>query len=181
MWVKVLGWLVGGTLALLGAFWLFSPQIISSIANNQLSVQTLKLSDQSHIRVNPFMLSVTIENLELQSTESDETQASLASGQIQLKLSGLFNKQLVFQQFALSGFNTTVKQVENGWQVVGQTIENNQKPENEAEDKPSEQTTSSTPWQVIASQLSLTKSEITLLANNSHKLTLDNITIPNFI
>ncbi len=66
MWVKVLGWLVGGILALLGAFWLFSPQIISSIANNQLSAQTLKLSDQSHIRVNPFMLSVTIENLELQ-------------------------------------------------------------------------------------------------------------------
>ncbi len=181
MWVKVLGWLVGGILALLGAFWLFSPQIITSIANNQLSAQTIKLSDQSHIRVNPFMLSVTIENLELQSTESDETQASLASGQIQLKLSGLFNKQLVFQQFALSGFNTTVKQVENGWQVVGQTLENNQKPENEAEDKPSEQTTSSTPWQVIASQLSLTKSEITLQANNSHKLTLDNITIANFI
>ncbi|QOL26986.1 DUF748 domain-containing protein [Thalassotalea sp. LPB0316] len=183
MWIKILTSLVGAILLLLASFWLFSPQLITYIANQQLAQQNMVFGEQSQVRINPFVLSLSVENLTIESLKDQEQLLRLDNADAQIAVSGLFNRQLVLTGLSVSGFETQIKQLNTGWQVAGHIIEQSPSSEQEEQEpnhrQPNE--VADAPWQLIASQIFINNSKVILHADQLHQFTVNQLILTNVI
>ncbi len=169
MLLRVLSWFFAVLIGLLGLLWLFSPQLFSLVIAKQLAPYKLTMNEQAHIRLNPFLLSLTVEELTLHSTS--EKVFGLKNGEMQLSFSALFRKNIHFQHFELSGIYLPLNRVNESWQVLGQKLPNESSNSGEAETQTDNQ------WQLSADKIDLLNSQIVLNANETHTLNIDEVGI----
>ena len=169
MLLRVLSWFFAVLIGLLGLLWLFSPQLFSLVIAKQLAPYKLTMNEQAHIRLNPFLLSLTVEELTLHS--ASEKVFGLKNGEMQLSFSAIFRKNIHFQHFELSGIYLPLNKVNESWQVLGQKLPN------ESSNSEGAETQTDNQWQLSADTIDLLNSQIVLNANETHTLNIDEVGI----
>lgn len=171
IWISIL------IISLLLLTWLTSPMIARWQINEQLNIHNKKLSDESSIRVNPFLLSLVIHNLKLQDLQSANAHLTLDSAEIDIGFWGLFSKELEIEVFKLDQLNIDIVRSDNNLTVAGFLITNDQSHPKaitsdtedskhsikEESDQPPGQ-----PWQVIADSILLSDLNLNI-QNLSHQ------------
>lgn len=184
---RVILWTGMIIIALLLLIWVSSPLIARWQVNELLSAYNKKLSDDSSIRLNPFLLHLTIYDLNLQDIKADDAYLTLGSAEIDIGLWGLFSKELSIEKFKFNQLSIEVNRDGNLLEVAGfdLTADAPAQPQTEVPGETDEQTSdnqtsnaSSEPWLIVADNLLL--SDIKFNINNSahqHTVSFDSIDV----
>lgn len=99
--------------------WWLSPAIIQWQANKFLQTAQLRLSDNSSIRINPFVLQLTLNDVELTGAQSTEVLASVGSAIVDVDAFDLFSNIIRFEQFELAGMTLDARRATNEIKIAG--------------------------------------------------------------
>ncbi|TQV85547.1 DUF748 domain-containing protein [Aliikangiella coralliicola] len=172
---RILIWLAFIFVTLYLAIWAFSPALARWQVNDQLQSFGLQLTDDSTIRLNPFLLRVSVSDVALIQSELQAVQASIESVELDINTFSLISKELLIEEFTIDGveINTTI--TDTALNVAGfslpQSGEAVESSDNDSSDSQDEvdatsppEDSQSAPWLVIADKLHLTN--IKLLIDN---------------
>ncbi|WP_372810653.1 DUF748 domain-containing protein [Litorivivens sp.] len=87
------------------AVWAFSPTLARWQVNRVLSPYDVQLSDDSVIRLNPFILKLSVQDVKLLASQTGKDLARIDSGFVDVDASSLFSKELKFEGFSMTGFS----------------------------------------------------------------------------
>jgi hypothetical protein len=162
------------------AIWALSPSIAKWQINKQLAPYQLRLADDSSIRLNPFLLQLRLNSIELNRIQGSTKLAAIDQALIDIKLWPLLANRIEIEEFSLSGFHLDSKRTDSDLEVAGfslsqntnvqasnsnhllakdelgsiETTLENQAAQNEIT---AEEIKTDQPWQILSSQLNLTK------------------------
>jgi len=153
-------------ISIFSIIWLISSPVAKHFISPILAEQQLQLSDEASIRFNPFLMRVTLSDINLLSIrgKAPETVLELKELKLQVALWQLAFDKVVLSKFAIEQGNLKVTQGEHGIIIAGIAIESDSKNENKAssEEDPEQATeelatTDNEPTSSVAYQLVLPK------------------------
>jgi hypothetical protein len=132
-----------------------------------LAEHQLRLSDDSSIRLNPFLMQVTLSDISLSSTKSEEndTVFSLGELKIQVALWQLSFDKVFLSEFSLKEGMLKVVQYDNHLIIAGIEIPNNTSTEDQTIDKNTDTQPTELPYQLVLPELLLSKFHIEIENN----------------
>ena len=128
-------------LAIFCLTWLLSPYVIKSQSNDLLSELNYRLSDDSHIRFNPFSFTLSVQDLALQHLESPHVLASIKTGHINVDTFALARNTILFDSILFDGIQLELARTPELLNVAGYVIplsENTNITDNGSEELPAE-------------------------------------------
>lgn len=186
--------------------WIFSPILANWQINKNLSRFNLQLSEGTSIRLNPFLLKVSIFDLQLVKPEKNSPVATIGQAEIDINAFALFSNQIDIEKFSvervelaaivdhetteIAGLELQISDTEQETQ-----IEDKPKPKSEPEPEPKSEPKSEakinaaakrnqeqTNWRVISDSLDLKSFAIQLTHfNQRHLLQIKRLTIGDFV
>jgi AsmA family/Domain of Unknown Function (DUF748) len=125
--LKIIQRLIGITIVLLLAglliVWAASPWIVRSQAPQFLEPLNYQLSESSSVRLNPFKLSLSVNELELQAADDNTTFARIENAEVDVGLFALFEKTIRFENISLNGVWISLMRGEESISVAGFKID----------------------------------------------------------
>jgi len=161
--LQVLKYLSMFIFVLFSLIWILSPFISHNYIQKQLTPFELILSEQSHIRYNPFVSSLTIETLSI--TKDQQQVLAIKHFVVELNLYKLLIKQLYVKNFDIDGLYLKLTQTDNQLTVAGIKLPNEAQTKS---DEGSEQAENN--YQLVIPAFSLSNSEISLAINQQNLL-----------
>ena len=167
--------------------WLLSPYVIKSQSNDLLSELNYHLSDDSHIRFNPFSFTLSVQDLALQHLESPHVLASIKTGHINVDTFALARNTILFDSILFDGIQLELARTPELFNVAGYAIplaetvaDSNDTEELPAEDDLDQQ--EGDDWFVEIATFKL-DNVLTDLDDNGqpHQIKLDDITLSNIL
>lgn len=168
--------------------WLLSSPLIKHFIAPVLAEQQLHLSDKASIRFNPFLMRVTLNDIDLFSTKikSEKTVFSLAKMEIQISLWQLAFDRIVLSKFLLE--QGTLKIIQHGDHIVvaGIEIPNSAKEADQANPKTIKETVdepaSNFPYQLVLPDFLLSQFHIEIeingqQQNKKHHIEIEQLTL----
>ena len=153
-------------ISIFSIIWLISSPVAKHFISPILAEKQLQLSDEASIRFNPFLMRVTLSDINLSSIRSNtpETVLKLTELKLQVALWQLVFDKVVLSKFTIEQGNLKVTQSEHGLIIAGIAIESDSKNESEtSSEQDAEQatdelaTTDNEPTSSVAYQLILPK------------------------
>jgi len=176
---RIAKWIIVIFLVLTLSIWLVSSPVIKYFLKSPLAEQGLTLSKQSSIRFNPFLIRVSINNLELTKTKSKEKVLRVGQLTLQLALHQLLFGNIKVQIFTIDHLYVQVKQLPKKLEIAGFVIGKQGK---ESTKKDTEQGPAEFIYTVIMPELVLSKADIDLFVDNqTHKIYINNFLVTNVI
>jgi len=155
--------------------WFISSPLIKYFITPVLTAQQLHLSDDASIRFNPFLMRITLSDIDLSSTKTspEESVFSLTKMEVQVALWRLASEQIVVNKFLLEQGRVKITQYGDNLVIAGIAIPNSTKevaPSNEANKKESvEEATSNFPYQLILPNFLLSQFTIDIEINTEQQ------------
>lgn len=176
--IRVLTFLGAAILFLYIMIWISSPLAFQFALERALQEQGLQLSDNSHIRYNPFLSSVSIEHLAIHTAE--KTVLKLEKARIEVDLHKLIFDRLHIRDFDINGLFVDIHQKDQGFIVAGvalppnedETLNHAEEPST-PESAPSENTPGEDDGQESSKSYTLTAPTM-LLSNSAFEITTAN-------
>ncbi|WP_444996543.1 DUF748 domain-containing protein [Aliikangiella sp. IMCC44359] len=136
--IKGLGkWLLLPIVALYLLVWAISPLVARLVINDQLEAHSFKLSDNSSIRFNPFILKISLTNIQLIDSSTGKATASIKSAEIDIDSLALFSNQILIETLKISGVDIQVKQSDTELNIAGFPIKQTNSDKTETKSKSS--------------------------------------------
>ncbi len=159
----------------LGSFfliWITSSPLAKHFISPFLAAQQLQLSEQASIRFNPFLMRLTLSDIELFSNRNDKKEAvfSLKELSIQVTLWRLIFDKIVLSDFFVEEGYLTIHQHANGLIVAGILIPNNVNTDNKQAPENKEKNSENFPYQLVLPQLLVNKFDIEISTENNQLL-----------
>ncbi|MET1255871.1 DUF748 domain-containing protein [Aliikangiella maris] len=114
----IVRWLILPILLILLLIWALSPTLINWSLNDQLKPLSLQLSESSHIRLNPFLLKLSLSDLQTINLSQQAT-AKIDFAEIDIGLWGLLDKEIEIEKLALHKVMFVADQNESSLKVAG--------------------------------------------------------------
>ena len=124
--------------------WLLSPQVATHFIQQQLTPQQLTLAGQSHVRYNPFLSTVTIEEFAI--TKDKSIVLAIKNAQVGISLYHLLFDRVYIKQFELDGLFIKVRQDDHLEEVAGFELPKEQS-------TPANEPTNPVDYQIVIPQL----------------------------
>jgi len=188
--------IAGLVILLYFAVWIFSPMVARWQLNKLLNPVNLQLTEDATIRLNPFLLKVSISDILLQRLETGQAVASLNHAVVNVNAFGLFFNELELEELAFNDIDILALKDESMVEIAGFVLQTpNQTPSGESivesessattENNPArvQDAHENKPWQVLAQTINLNDLAISF-TNHGYEhqvvlktLALDNITM----
>ena len=173
--------------------WLISSPIAKHFIAPILAEQQLHLSDDASIRFNPFLMRLTLSDIDVISSKNEQPESvfSLAKLELQVELWQLAFEKIVVSEFSLSQGHIKVTQDDTQLVIAGITIPSKDKAskENTAEqatEQPAEELVTEEvteiAYQLLLPELLLSQFNIQIAINNqqqnkSHQITIEQLAL----
>jgi hypothetical protein len=154
-------------LGIFSLIWLISSPVAKHFITPILAEHQLHLSDDASIRLNPFLMQVTLSDISLSSTESKEndTVFSLGELKIQVALWQLAFDKIFLSEFSLKEGMLKVAQHDNHLIIAGIEIPNNTSTEDQNTDNNTDTQPTKLPYQLVLPELLLNNFHIEIERN----------------
>ncbi len=151
---RVIGISIIVLLAALLIVWAASPWIVRSQAPLLLEPLNYKLSDSSSVRLNPFTLNLTINELELNAVDDNDTFARIEHADIDVGLFALLGKTVHFENILFEGLWISLVRADKSIEVAGFNVDLSES-EQAAEEPLDAAENTSTDWKLDLSEFHL--------------------------
>ena len=187
-------WLLTIVFSIYLLVWAFSPMVARWQINKQLEAYNLELSDDSSMRLNPFILELSLWDIQLSRRDSVKALASIQSAQVDINTFALFSKTIEFESFnfnkilinsernptaiAIAGFLMPTVDSETENQLPAQELPVREQPTKVIAESAKEPQASSQPWILLADKIEF--NDITVDINNlgtQHQLIIESFKI----
>jgi hypothetical protein len=135
--------------------WSLSPMIFHWQLNKTLEPLNLRLSDKASIRVNPFILKLSLSDIEITTNQSSQVLASIEAAVADIDALELFNQVIQFEQFGLSGATLDVHRTVNNVEIAGWQLNKQQIAEQPQTEQVSNTSNNENKWRVNADLINL--------------------------
>lgn len=152
--------------------WVVSSPVAKHFIAPILAEQQLQLSDEASIRLNPFLMRLTLSNIELLSNRNNKTETvfSLKELTVQVALWQLAFDKIVLSQFSVEEGSLKIRQHPEGVFIAGILIPNDVKKASEKQSASKQQTPQHLAYQLILPKLLLSKFDIEISKENNQQL-----------
>lgn len=117
LFVKTVKYFVTLIFVLFLLIWLLSPQISSHFIQQQLTPQALVLGGQSHVRYNPFLSKLSVENFVI--TKNKSIVLAIKKLDLGISLYQLLFDKIYIKQFDIDGFFIKIRQDQQREEIAG--------------------------------------------------------------
>jgi len=144
--------------------WLISSPLIKHFISPILAEQHLHLSDDASIRFNPFLMRITLSDINLSSTkvQPQETVFSLSKLQVQVALWQFAFDKVVLSKFVIEDGTLKISQHDDKMVIAGIEILNEEKAEESSDEKPVKEVSADSPYQLLLPDLLLSQLHINI-------------------
>ena len=189
---RIATWLILIFLTLYLTIWALSPALSRWQINDQLMNFGLQLTDESTIRLNPFLLRLSISDLALIKPEHHQVEASIKSVELDIDTLSLISKELLIEEFTVDGIELSATLTEKTLNVAGFTIPQEPRQTESEEGDASSTKNNSTEkrdsaaqeksWLLLADRFQLTNISL-LLDNqgNQHRVTIESLSLSELV
>lgn len=160
---KILTVVIATLVLIYSAIWLFSPNIAPHFINKQLTPLGLSLSEKSHLRYNPFISTLTLNNIEILQQERNVLKVKELTFSFHL-IPLLFN-ELKISSLAIEGLYLTIEVEDELTKIMGIPLPDTEKNSETVQEEPAN-------FGIVADKIALHDTEIDLKIN-SKPLLLD--------
>ncbi|MCJ8295676.1 MAG: DUF748 domain-containing protein, partial [Colwellia sp.] len=169
-------------LALFLLIWLISSPVAKHFIAPILAEQQLHLSDDASIRFNPFLMRLTLSDIDVISSRNEQPESvfSLAKLELQIELRQLVFDKVVISEFSLTKGNIKVTQDDKQLVIAGIAIPSKENTAEQATEQPAEEATKIA-YQLLLPELLLNQFNIQIAINNQHKNKNHQITIKQLV
>lgn len=155
-------------LGIFSLIWLISSPVAKYFIPPILAEHQLRLSDDASIRLNPFLMQVTLSDISLSSTKDEQSNPvfSLKELTLQVALWQLAFDKIFLSEFALKGGMLKVTQDDNRLIIAGFEIPNKTtSDEAETDEKSTDEAATKIPYQLLLPELLLSQFNIEIERN----------------
>lgn len=117
LFLKIVKYFVTFIFVLLLLIWLLSPQISSHFIQQQLTPQALTLGGQSHLRYNPFLSKLSVENFVI--TKNKSIVLAVKKLDVGISLYQLLFDKIYIKEFNIDGFFIKIRQDQQREEIAG--------------------------------------------------------------
>ncbi|TQV73716.1 DUF748 domain-containing protein [Aliikangiella marina] len=118
----IISWLFSLLFLVYLFIWIFSPPLARWQINKNLAPLNVQLSDDTSIRLNPFLLKLSIWELQVLTATEREVVASIGHAEIDVDGFALFSNQIEIQQFLLAQVSVETSINEQHIKIAGVTL-----------------------------------------------------------
>lgn len=152
-------------LGLFSIIWLISSPVAKHFISPLLAEKQLQLNDDASIRFNPFLMRLTLSDINLSSTSGNGSESVLTVKELNLQVAlwQLAFDKVVLSKFSVEQGNLKVSQSENGIIIAGVAIENENSTEDTVEhdvEETNNERTATIAYQLVLPKLMLSKFHI---------------------